>query len=148
MALTYDGDVQMAIGTLAKLNNLYRPQSSCHHTRISRDQVEILKCPPDGNCLFSALYTARSFVTTGAVLSYSDRGEAGKRLREKFLEWAKKAMEEEQTLPGADGISVKTLLIDSQRWHGVEEYIEGMKPPITSRRQWGLGRIIVHSIFQ
>ena len=46
-------------------------------------------------------------------------------------------MEKEAILPGSGGISVKTLLIDNQRWPGIEDYIECMTPPITSQRQWG-----------
>ena len=68
---------------------------------------------------------------------YSDRGEAGKRLRQKFLTLAETSMEKEEILPGSGGISVKTLLIDSQRWPGVEEYIKNMTPPISEPRQWG-----------
>ena len=46
-------------------------------------------------------------------------------------------MEAERDLPDSEGVSVKTLLLDSQRWPGVEAYIQGMTPPITSSRQWG-----------
>ena len=46
-------------------------------------------------------------------------------------------MEKGEILPGSDGISVKTLLIDSQRWPGIKEYLECMKPPINNHRQWG-----------
>ena len=35
------------------------------------------------------------------------------------------------------GVSVKTLLVDSQRWLDAEEYVQGMQPPIESQRQWG-----------
>ena len=44
----------------------------------------------------------------------------------------------DEFLPDSDGeISIKSLLVDSQRWDGIEDYLQSMKPPITSKRQWG-----------
>ena len=41
-------------------------------------------------------------------------------------------------LPDSDGeISIKSLLVDSQRWDGIDDYLQGMKPPIKDKRQWG-----------
>ena len=89
MALMYDGDVKIAIQTLTKLSSVYRPQSSFYHERISIKQVQVFKCPPDGNCLFSALAVAQIIASDKHLPQYLDRAEAGNRLRHEFLTRAK-----------------------------------------------------------
>ena len=96
-------------------------------------------CPKDGNCLFTALAVAGAICKNHHLLPFSDRKYLGARTRAVLLEqiesWQKKG---DEFLPDSDGeISIKSLLVDSQRWDGIDDYLEGMKPPIKDKRQWG-----------
>ena len=44
----------------------------------------------------------------------------------------------DEFLPDSDGeISIKSLLVDSQRWDGIDDYLRSMQPPIEHKGQWG-----------
>ena len=64
----------------------YQPQG-CLHSRkhISPSQVQVVKCPPDGNCLFAALGMAMTICMDKPMPSYSERTELGASIRNRFL---------------------------------------------------------------
>ena len=72
------------------------------------------------------------------VRSYSGRTELGANIREEFLTQIENWTKADEFLPDSDGeISIKSLLVDSQRWDGIDDYLRSMQPPIEHKGQWG-----------
>ena len=95
LALTHDGDVELALQTLRNLEECYRPQGCLHgRKRINPSQVQVVMCPKDGNCLFTALAVAKAICKNKHLPPFSDRQYLGARTRAVLLEqiesWQKK----------------------------------------------------------
>ena len=87
LALMHDGDVELATRILGNLvRERYLPQG-CLHVRkhISPSQVQVVKCPPDGNCLFAALGMAMTICMDKPMPSNSERTELVASIRNRFL---------------------------------------------------------------
>ena len=64
--------------------------------------------------------------------------ELGANIREEFLTQIENWTKADEFLPDSDGeISIKSLLVDSQRWDGIDDYLRSMQPPIEHKGQWG-----------
>ena len=80
------GDVELATQILGKLEERYRPQGCLHGRKhISANEVPVVMCPPDGNCLFTALGVAMTICMDKPMPSYSERTELGASIRNRFL---------------------------------------------------------------
>jgi hypothetical protein len=91
--------------------------------------------PNDGNCLFSAVAAAYYLAVMPDAKSVPAPEKMGNTCRTKFLEWARKQMDEGACFMGT---TISALLIDSAgRWKTADEYVKGMELPVTSRCQWG-----------
>ena len=105
--------------------------------RFQENQYVLHGCPPDGNCLFSALRVCRLVCTNLLVPSFSDRADGGLRCRKDFLAWVRPLLIDDQIVPNSDGLSIRNLLLDTRWASTVDEYLSAMSPPIESRSQWG-----------
>ena len=64
--------------------------------------------------------------------------ELGANIREEFLTQIENWTKADEFLLDSDGeISIKSLLVDSQRWDGIDDYLRSMQPPIEHKGQWG-----------
>ena len=119
-------------------NKDYLPQKISEHIRphlsISNDQI--LRCPGDGNCFFTAFQLA---LDTPALALYEERHALGTQCRKDFLQWADKQMTGNTSLScyEKEGFSVKDILLDTKFWQTPQEYIAGMSMDPVTERQWG-----------
>jgi len=135
LAAMFDGDVATAMSALENLGAAYRPRArACPYKRYQRGSFGSIKCPPDGNCLFTAFGVGMSLAKGKPLPIYSARAQLGLGFRQHFLTWARGAMEKDVQI---GELSLKVLLLDSGRWSGPDEYLRVMGAEITHRRQWG-----------
>ena len=131
----FDGDVAAAMKAISLLPNRYRSQGHLAKN-IEPDEFQIIKAPPDGNCLFTSIMMAGLVCRKGNVPSYDSRGLTGAKCREMYLKWVEPYLQRDLDLPGT-GMRAQELLVDVSRWGGHDEYLRSMRGPVLSRRQWG-----------
>ena len=135
MACMFDGDAEAAAKMLSQLDKRYRPQGhDSPYKCVAFGSYQVIKCPPDGNCLFTALLLGQRMVQGQIPVIYSERAAAGVACRLQFLSCVETMMHNNAQLAG---LCVKTLLVDTGRWHGPEEYLATMRSELACRRQWG-----------
>ena len=135
-AAAYDGDVELISAMLLSLQEVnQRPARASRFPSVSSPNMQEIFIPPDGNCLFGALAVGRSYLE-GVVSSMDQRVELGLQCRREYLV---KLAERHAIGPGATfaGIDIATALAIGHQWRSVEEYLDVMKLPVRSRRQWG-----------
>ena len=135
MACMFDGDAAAASTMLSQLDKRYRPQGrESQYKSVAFGSYQVIRCPPDGNCLFTALLIGQRMVQGKIPVVYSERAAAGCACRLQFLTCVETMMNSNAQLAG---LCVKTLLVDTGRWQGPEEYLATMRSALGCRRQWG-----------
>ena len=135
MACMFDGDAAAASTMLSQLDKRYRPQGrESQYKSVAFGSYQVIRCPPDGNCLFTALLIGQRMVQGKIPVVYSERAAAGCACRLQFLTCVETMMNSNAQLAG---LCVKTLLVDTGRWQGPEEYMATMRSALGCRRQWG-----------
>jgi hypothetical protein len=137
LALAFGGDAKMAEAFVAKIAGSRKWDENWRLR--ARDIIIPVEArfpvPSDGNCLFSAVAAAYYLAVRPDEKSVPAPATLGNRCRTRFLEWARKQMDEGACFMGT---TLSALLIDSAgRWKTADEYVKGMELPVTSRCQWG-----------
>ena len=111
-------------------------EANIYLQNVPLSDVNIIECPGDGNCLFTALEMSKQLRLGSSVPPYIHRSALGSRLREFFLKWAQIKMDHKESLPGSDGVSLQSFLVDQSKWSCMEDYISDMTQS-TTETQWG-----------
>ena len=118
---------------MSKLGNIM-PNRRDHTVVVAKtDILGFVQMPSDGNCLFAALAIGAKRKWGAEPVPVDQRKAYGVYCRNEYLKYVKH-LEVQNT--EVMGLSIESLLTDLD-WTSVEEYLEGMTPPIESRRQWG-----------
>ena len=135
LAAMFDGDVAAAMKAVHLLDCRYRPQGRLAK-QIPPSEFQIIRVPPDGNCLFASLMVNHRLSNNEPIPAYDARGQLGANCRQAYLRWIAPILKRNSILPGSD-LQARALLVDASRWGGHEQYLERMQEPVRDRRQWG-----------
>ena len=126
--------VEMVAQAMSKLGKIMPRPMDRSVVVAKKDIGQVVPMPSDGNCLFAALAVGYK-AASGLPVPTPDLLKAlGAFTRQSYLKLVKNylALKKREVM----GLPIDSLLTDSD-WTSVEEYLKGMEPPITTRRQWG-----------
>ena len=122
--------VEHAMSKLGKI----MPNRRDHTVVVAKtDILGFVQMPSDGNCLFAALAIGAKRKWGAEPVPVDQRKAHGVYCRNEYLKYVKHLVVQNTEVMG---LSIESLLTDLD-WTSVEAYLEGMTPPIESRRQWG-----------